>query len=84
MFYNLQNFKNTYLKELFITGFSWLAGFSNKINAIQYSIVEIYSTVNQNIVKKTVYASMNHYTYAKLQQITAITFRNISNFDKLF
>ena len=58
--------------ELLATGFYWLPGFSNKINATHYSIVESCSTVNQNIVKSKVkfkinYASMNDYSYGKLR-----------------
>ena len=49
-----RNFKNAYFAELLATGFYWLPGFSNKINATRYSIVESYSIVNQNIVKSKV------------------------------
>ena len=58
--------------ELRATGFYWLPGFSNKINAIHYSIVKSCSVVNENTVKSKVrfkinHASMNDYNYAKLR-----------------
>ena len=63
---------NAYFTELPATGFYWLQGFSNKINATLYSAVESYSIVNQNIVKSKVkfkinHASMNDYNCGKLQ-----------------
>ena len=52
--------------------FYWLLGFSNKINATRYPIVESCSIVNQSIVKSKVkfkinYISMNDYNYGKLR-----------------
>ena len=54
-----KNFKNTYT-DLLATGFYWLPGFSNKISARHYSIVESCSIVNQNIVKSKVKFKINH------------------------
>ena len=67
-----RNFKNAYFMELLATGFYWLPGFSNKINATRYSIVKSCSVVNENIVKSKVrfkinHASMNDYNYGKLR-----------------
>ena len=51
-------------------GLHWLPGFSNKINATHYSIVESCSIVNKNIVKSKVKFKVNHtskndYNYGK-------------------
>ena len=42
------------------TGFYWLPGFSNKINATPYSIVKSCSVVNENIVKGKAMFKINH------------------------
>ena len=72
MFYDCRSFKNTYFTELLATGFYWPPGFSNKINATHYSVVESYSILNENIMKSKVKfkinrASINGYNYGKLR-----------------
>ena len=77
MFTICRNFQNAYFMEPHVTGFYWLPGFSNKINATHYSTFESCSIVNQNIMKSKVkfkinHVSMNDYNYGKIRQITAI------------
>ena len=74
-----------------------MPGFSNKINARPYSIVESCSILSQSIVKskskfKFNHTSMNDYNYGKLRlslkvislQICKQKFSNNSNCDKLY
>ena len=66
------NFKNASFSELPVTVFYWFPGFSNKINAAGYSIVESCPIVNQSIVKSKAkfeinHASMNDCNYGKLR-----------------
>ena len=46
--------------EILATGFYWLPGFSNKINATCYSLVKSYSVVNENIMTSKVRFKINH------------------------
>ena len=91
-----RNFKNAYFTEHLATGFYWLPGFSNKINATRYSLLLKVALCKSKYCeklkkKKKYHASMNDYNYCKLRlslkavslQICSKKFCNNSVCDKL-